>query len=78
MADRRYVRIYIQVARKCDLVGGKATAYVCQNRVCSLPITSAEALAERLDRKNGGSEGGGGAGGVDVASLLKGEGKPSS
>jgi hypothetical protein len=60
-------------------VGGKATAYVCQNRVCSLPITSPQALAERLDRQEGGSGGGSGgampAQGTDVAALLKGEGK---
>lgn len=28
---------------------GKATAYVCQNFACQLPVTDAEALAEQLD-----------------------------
>jgi hypothetical protein len=30
------------------LVDGKATAYVCENYACKLPVTSAEALAEAL------------------------------
>ena len=29
-------------------VGGKATAYVCQNNTCGLPITSADALVAAL------------------------------
>lgn len=63
----------LQVARTCEMVGGKATAYVCQNRVCSLPIADPRALAERLDRGKAGA----GAGGVQegLAALLKGEGK---
>uniref|UniRef100_A0A7C1FH80 Thioredoxin domain-containing protein n=1 Tax=Caldilinea aerophila TaxID=133453 RepID=A0A7C1FH80_9CHLR len=31
------------------LVDGKATAYVCENYACKLPVTSAEALATMLD-----------------------------
>jgi len=31
------------------LVDGKATAYVCQNYVCQLPVTDAEALAAQLE-----------------------------
>lgn len=65
---------HTQIARKSGPVNGKATAYVCQNRVCSLPITNAQALAERLEGKKGG---GTGTGGGDVASLLRGEGKSS-
>lgn len=66
-----------QVARACEMVGGKATAYVCQNRVCGLPISDPQALAERLDRNQAGAGGGGlgGQAGLDVAALLKGEKK---
>jgi len=32
-----------------DLVGGKSTAYVCENYVCQLPVTTAQALAAQLD-----------------------------
>ncbi|MDE2781238.1 MAG: thioredoxin domain-containing protein [Chloroflexota bacterium] len=31
------------------LVNGRAAAYVCQNYVCQLPVTEAEALAEQLE-----------------------------
>ncbi len=31
------------------MVDGKATAYVCQNYACQLPVTEPEALAEQLD-----------------------------
>ena len=31
------------------MVDGKATAYVCQNYVCQLPVTDPQALAEQLD-----------------------------
>jgi uncharacterized protein YyaL (SSP411 family) len=31
------------------LVDGKATAYVCENYACKLPVTSAEELAKMLD-----------------------------
>ena len=31
------------------MVDGRATAYVCQNYVCQLPVTDAAALAEQLD-----------------------------
>ena len=31
------------------MVDGRATAYVCQNYVCQLPVTDPEALAEQLD-----------------------------
>ena len=37
-----------QAVRMCGLVEGKAAAYVCRNRVCSLPMTSPSALADRL------------------------------
>lgn len=57
------------------MVGGKATAYVCQNRVCSLPIADPLLLAERLDRGKAGAGAGGLQEGLDVAALLKGEGK---
>ena len=33
-----------------DTVGGKATAYVCRNYTCDLPVTDREALARQLDR----------------------------
>ena len=31
-----------------DMVGGRPTAYVCQNYVCQLPVTGPEALAAQL------------------------------
>ena len=31
------------------MIGGKPTAYVCQNYACQLPVTEPEALAEQLD-----------------------------
>ncbi len=31
------------------MIGGKATAYVCENFVCKLPVTTVEALLEQLD-----------------------------
>jgi hypothetical protein len=31
------------------LVNGKATAYVCENYACKLPVTSSAELAELLD-----------------------------
>ncbi|MGA8328675.1 MAG: hypothetical protein WB777_05215, partial [Mycobacterium sp.] len=33
-----------------DRVGGVDAAYVCRGRVCDLPVTSAEALADALAR----------------------------
>jgi uncharacterized protein YyaL (SSP411 family) len=33
-----------------EAVGGKATAYVCRNYTCDLPVTDREALARQLDR----------------------------
>ncbi|MBI4329137.1 MAG: thioredoxin domain-containing protein, partial [Chloroflexi bacterium] len=32
-----------------DMVGGKPTAFVCENYVCRLPVTDPEALARELD-----------------------------
>ena len=32
-----------------DMIGGKPTAYVCQNYTCQLPVTEPEALAEQLE-----------------------------
>ena len=52
-ADPASEAILPKVARRCALVDGKATAYVCQNRVCSLPITDPQALASRLRRRGG-------------------------
>jgi uncharacterized protein YyaL (SSP411 family) len=34
-----------------DAVGGRATAYVCEGPVCSLPLTEAASLAEDLGRR---------------------------
>lgn len=71
-APAEAMAILPEIARKSGPINGKATAYVCQNRVCSLPITDPQALAARLDRKGPGGGGGGGPQeGVDVASLLK-------
>ena len=33
-------------------IDGRATAYVCQNYVCKLPVTEPEALGEQLGRRN--------------------------
>jgi len=32
-----------------EAVGGKATAYVCRNYACELPVTDRAALARQLD-----------------------------
>ena len=32
-----------------DMLGGRPTAYVCQNYVCQLPVTDPDALRAQLD-----------------------------
>ena len=32
-----------------EAVGGKATAYVCRNYACELPVTDRAALAQQLE-----------------------------
>jgi uncharacterized protein len=44
----------------CPQVRGRATAYVCRNRTCSLPVTDAQQLASMLHGGGGGASGGGG------------------
>ena len=33
-----------------EMIGGKPTAFVCQNYACQLPVTDPEALAEQLEQ----------------------------
>jgi uncharacterized protein len=39
----------IPLLQKREAVGGRATAYVCRNYACELPVTDREALARQLD-----------------------------
>ena len=39
----------IALLQKREAVGGRATAYVCRNYACELPVTDREALARQLD-----------------------------
>ena len=34
-----------------DRVGGQATAYVCENHTCQLPVNTASALRQQLTRQ---------------------------
>jgi hypothetical protein len=35
------------------MIGGRPTAYVCENYACQLPVTTPEALAEQLEAARG-------------------------
>ena len=39
----------IPLLQNREAVGGEATAYVCRNYACELPVTDREALARQLD-----------------------------
>ena len=39
----------LEVLESLSCVGGKATAYVCENYTCQLPVTSVEELDELLE-----------------------------
>ena len=57
--DKNALAILPPMARKCaSSVQGQATAFVCQNRVCSLPMTDPQVLAARLARGSSGGKGG--------------------
>ena len=47
-ADVHWLREQIALLEQLKLVDGKATAYVCENFTCSLPVTTVEQLEELL------------------------------
>jgi len=61
--DKDALAILPPMARKCaSSVQTQATAFVCQNRMCSLPMTDPQVLAARLGRGSPGGKGGEGGG----------------
>eukprot|EP00624_Nannochloropsis_granulata_P000768 evm.model.NODE_13191_length_7430_cov_33.337013.1 len=61
--DKNAIAILPPMVRKCaSSVQGQATAFVCQNRVCSLPMTDPQVLAARLAQGSPGVKGGEGRG----------------
>lgn len=43
---------HMEFIRSIEPIGGKATAYVCENSVCQLPVQNASALAELLKQRH--------------------------
>ncbi|MFZ1463589.1 MAG: thioredoxin domain-containing protein [Anaerolineae bacterium] len=50
-ADDRAARALIPMLAGRDQVGGQATAYVCENHTCQLPVNTASALRQQLTRQ---------------------------
>ena len=50
-ADDRAARAWIPMLAGRDQVGGQATAYVCENYACQLPVNTASALRQQLTRQ---------------------------
>lgn len=41
-----------EVVKKMKMQNGRATAYVCRHRTCSLPVVESQQLAELIDENN--------------------------
>ena len=49
-ANQKWLATHLPFVRDIIQIGGKTTAYVCENYVCRQPTTDVEVLAEQLDR----------------------------
>jgi hypothetical protein len=50
--SREFFAVYLPFLNGMNMIDGKATAYVCENYACKLPVTEVEALAKLLDGKD--------------------------
>jgi uncharacterized protein YyaL (SSP411 family) len=48
--DSIYMNAVVPLLRGRDAIEGKATAYMCQNFACQMPVTTADALEAQLNR----------------------------